>query len=91
MTKSELIEAIASQVGMTKTAVSKVIASLAEVVTTELTKGGQIILPGFITMKTANRPGRVGRNPQTGMEIKIAPRRVAVLKAGKQLKEAIQE
>lgn len=91
MTKNELIEAIASEAGTTKVAASKMIAAFVGVITGELVAGGQLILPGFVTIKSVERPARTGRDPRSGKEIKISARRVAVFKAGKQLKESLQK
>ena len=91
MTKNELIEAIASATSATKVAASKMLAAFIGTVTEELKSGGQVVIPGFVTIKVANRAARTGRNPQTGAAIKIAASRVAQFKVGKQLKEAVQE
>lgn len=91
MNKNELIEAIASGAGTTKAAAGKMLAAFIGAVTDELKVGGQIVLPGFVTIKVGNRAARMGRNPKTGEVIKIAAARVAQFKAGKQLKEAVQE
>ncbi len=91
MNKSELIEAIATGSGITKTSASKVLEVFMNTITSELKKGGQIVLPGFGSFSTGNRSARVGRNPQTGNVIQIKASRVAKFKAGKKLKEAVQE
>lgn len=91
MNKNELIEAVASEAGTTKAAASKILAAFIATVTGELKAGGQVVLPGFVTMKVGHRAARTGRNPQTGEAIKIAATRVAQFKVGKQLKEAVQE
>lgn len=90
MTKSELIEAIASEVGTTKVTAGKMLSAFVSAVTAELKSGGQIVLPGFVTIKVKHRAARTGRNPRSGELIKIAAARVAQFKVGKQLKEAVQ-
>ncbi|MBI4223477.1 MAG: HU family DNA-binding protein, partial [Deltaproteobacteria bacterium] len=49
-----------------------------------------ITLTGFGTFYPAKRKGRIGRNPQTGAQINIQPRRVPRFKAGKQLKDWVK-
>ena len=90
MNKSELINAIATEAGLTKTSAGKVLDTFMNTVTDVLKSGGQIVLPGFGSFSTGNRSARQGRNPQTGKVIQIKASRVAKFKAGKKLKEAVQ-
>lgn len=90
MNKSELVEAIANDSGVTKAAASKVLDAFMLTVTDALKKGDQVVLPGFGSFSTGNRSARSGRNPQTGQTIQIKASRVAKFKAGKSLKEAVQ-
>lgn len=91
MNKSELIDAIAAEAGLTKVSASKVLDTFMNTVTDVLKSGGQIVLPGFGSFSTGNRAARTGRNPQTGKVIEIKASRVAKFKAGKNLKEAVQQ
>ena len=91
MNKSELIDAIASGSGLTKTAAQTALDSFIDVVKDALRSGDQVVLPGFGSFSTGNRSARTGRNPQTGQVIQIKASRVAKFKAGKSLKEAVQE
>lgn len=91
MNKTELVEAIAVESGATKVSVSNIVQSLLDVVTKALKNGDQVVLPGFGTFLVGNRSARTGRNPQTGDVIQIKASRVAKFKAGKSLKEAVQE
>jgi DNA-binding protein HU-beta len=59
-------------------------------VTKALKKGDKLTLTGFGTFSVAKRRARIGRNPQTGKEIKIAATRVAKFKAGNLLKGAVR-
>ena len=91
MNKSELVKAIADKTDVTKTKASEVLDAFMDTVTEALKNGDQIVLPGFGSFSTGNRSERTGRNPQTGQAIKIKASRVAKFKAGKSLKEAVQE
>ncbi len=91
MNKSELVDAIASGTGLTKADTSRVLEMFMLTVTDALKGGDQVVLPGFGSFSTGNRSEREGRNPQTGEKIKIKASRVARFKAGKSLKEAVQE
>lgn len=91
MNKSELIDAIASGSGVTKADASRVLDTFMMTVTDALSRGDQVVLPGFGSFSTGNRSARTGRNPQTGATIEIKASRVAKFKAGKSLKEAVQK
>ncbi len=91
MNKSELITAIAQTSGLTKADSEKALNSFIAVVTKCLKKGDKLTVPGFMTAAKLKRPARVGRNPQTGKEIKIAAKNVVKFKAGKTLDEAINK
>jgi len=91
MNKSELVEALADGSGITKAAASRVLETFVHTVTDALKSGDQVVLPGFGSFSTGNRSARTGRNPQTGATIQIKASRVAKFKAGKALKEAVQE
>ncbi|MCF8067115.1 MAG: HU family DNA-binding protein [Desulfobacterales bacterium] len=90
MTKAELIEAMASDSEITKSAAGAALESFIENVTKALKKkDGKVTLVGFGTFSKTKRAARKGRNPQTGEEIKIKARNVVKFKAGKKLKEAV--
>ena len=91
MNKSQLVEAIANETGVTKADANRVLDAFRKTVTEALRDGDQVVLPGFVSFSTANRAERTGRNPQTGEEMIIKASRVAKIKAGKSLKEAVQE
>ena len=90
MTKAELIEKMAKDAGITKTAAGKALESFIEGVTKALKKkDGKVTLVGFGTFSKSRRKARKGRNPQTGEVIKIKASNVVKFKAGKKLKDAV--
>jgi len=89
MNKTELIDAIAAKADVTKIVAGKVLDATVASITEALSKGDQVSLIGFGTFSVKDRAARVGRNPQTGQEIKIAATKVPGFKAGKNLKEAV--
>lgn len=91
MNKSELVEAIASGSGVTKADASRVLDAFMTAVTDALKIGDQVVLPGFGSFSQGFRAARTGRNPKTGEQIDIKATKVARFKAGKSLKEAVQE
>jgi DNA-binding protein HU-beta len=89
MNKSELIEAIANEAGITTGQATKALSSLTENVSQALSDGKQIALPGFGTFSVSFRAARKGRNPRTGETIEIKASRVAKFKASKALKDVV--
>jgi DNA-binding protein HU-beta len=89
MNKSELVQKIADDTGITKVNAAAAVASFFEGITKSLKKGQPITFVGFGTFKTAQRKARTARNPQTGAAIKIPKRRVVRFSAGKALKSAV--
>ncbi len=86
MNKSELIDVVSSTSGVTKDLAGKVIDAVFSGITSELKQGGKVVLPGFGSFSVKESAARVGRNPQTGEEIKISARKSGKFTAGKNLK-----
>ena len=89
MNKQELIENIAASAEITKAAAGRALDSMIGSITGSLKNGDSVVLVGFGTFSVRDRAARIGRNPQTGAEIQIAAARVPAFKAGKALKEAV--
>ena len=91
MNKSELIEKIASQADMTKALAERVLNSSIEQIIKSVTKGEDVQLIGFGTFKSGKRAARIGRNPQTGAELKIPATKTVKFSAGKAFKDAVNK
>ena len=91
MNKTELIAAIAEKAELSKKDSEKALKAFVDVVTEELKKDNKIQLVGFGTFEVSSRGARTGRNPQTGEEMEIAACKAPKFKAGKALKDAINE
>lgn len=91
MNKSELIEAMASAADCTKVQAGAALDAFTDAVAKTLKKGDKVTLVGFGTFSVSKRAARTGRNPQTGAEIKIAAKKVAKFKAGKELSERVNK
>ena len=90
MKKSEMIEALAKETGLTKVDVEKVFNGTFNLFKDELAKGNNVAVAGFGTFKISKRAARTGRNPQTGATIKIAASKSVSFKAGTSLKETVK-
>ena len=91
MNKAELIEAIANGSKLTKADAGRALDSTIEAVGKALKKGDRISLVGFGSFSVAKRAARIGRNPQTGKEIKIAAKKVVKFKAGSDLSGSVNK
>ena len=91
MNKAELVNAMATETGLTKKDVESVLNSFVNVVSNELSNKGKVQLVGFGTFQTRERAARTGRNPQTGEDIKIAAATTPAFKAGKALKDKVNK
>ena len=89
MNKSELIAAVAEQAGLSKKDAEKAVNALVSVVTDALVEGDKVQLVGFGTFEVRAREARTGKNPRTGEAIEIAASKVPAFKAGKALKDAV--
>ncbi|WP_375324277.1 HU family DNA-binding protein [Flagellimonas sp. GZD32] len=89
MNKTELIDAMAADAGITKAAAKKALESFLGNVEGTLKKGDRVSLVGFGSWSVSKRSAREGRNPQTGQTIKIAAKNVVKFKAGAELSGAV--
>jgi len=90
MNKSELIDSIAKESKLTKVDAGKALDATISAITKSLKKGESVVLVGFGSFSVAKRAARIGRNPQTGKELKIAAKKVAKFKAGATLAKAVK-
>lgn len=94
MNKSDLVDALANNTGMTKADASRAVDALfapdGGIIAKSLRKGGRVQITGFGTFEAKKRKARTGRNPRTGETIKIAATKTPSFRAGKGLKDAIK-
>ena len=89
MNKSDLIDAMAEDAGITKAAAKKALDSMLIEIEGALQKGNRVSLVGFGSWSVTRRAAREGRNPQTGKTIKIKAKNVVKFKAGSDLANAV--
>lgn len=90
MNKSELIESMAENAGLSKADAQRALDATIESITKALKKGDTVSLVGFGTFSVKKRAARTGRNPATGETIKIKASKTPAFKAGKGFKDAIK-
>nr|CRH05897.1 DNA-binding protein HU [Candidatus Magnetococcus massalia] len=91
MKLAELKKAVAKKAEMTQEDADKVIKASVEAIADALGKGETVQLLGFGTFSIGERAARTGRNPQTGAEMQIAASKNVRFKAGKGLKDALND
>lgn len=90
MTKQDLINEIADQLGTPKTQVRGTIDAFCDSVAKALSKGEDVTLTGFGTFRVYHRKARTGRNPRTGATLQIPAANVPKFRPGKALKDAVR-
>lgn len=91
MNKSDLVDAIAATSGLSKADSEKALKATIEAITEQLSKGGEVALTGFCSLKVKARSARTGRNPKTGEPMTIPAATTVAFKPGKLLKDAVQD
>ncbi|MDI6600916.1 HU family DNA-binding protein [Calorimonas adulescens] len=91
MNKADLVTKVAEKSDLTKKDAEKAINAFVDAVTEALSQGDKVQLVGFGTFEVRERAERKGRNPQTREEITIPASKAPVFKAGKALKDMINQ
>ena len=81
MTKADLIELVYEQIGLSKRNSADLVETFFDIIKETLEQGENLKLSGFGSFNIRDKRARRGRNPQTGEEITITPRRVLTFKA----------
>ncbi|MFC3023434.1 HU family DNA-binding protein [Vibrio zhugei] len=89
--KTQLVEQIAANADLSKASAGRALDAFIEAVSESLQSDDSVALVGFGTFQVRTRAARTGRNPKTGEEIQIAEAKVPAFKAGKALKDAVNE
>lgn len=90
MNKEELVKEISKKTKLSQKISSDVLSATLEIIQKTVSKGKKVTLVGFGTWEARKRAARIGRNPQTGKELKIAAKTVPAFSAGKSFKELVK-
>lgn len=91
MTKADLVEIIFEQVGLPKKEAQTVVESIFDTIMQAFKDGEGVKLSGFGAFSVRQKRSRRGRNPKTGDEIEITPRRVLTFRVSNQLRDSIEK
>ena len=91
MKKAELVDAVASKTGLSKTDVDSVIKTTIETITEAVAKGDKVSFIGFGSFELTTRAGRQAKIPGTDKIVDVPPSKTVKFKVGKQLKDAVNK
>ena len=89
LTRADLAEALQHQVGLSRADSSNLVEQILHHMCEALSQGENVKISGFGTFVLRDKGERVGRNPKTGVEVPIAPRRVLTFRASQMMRERI--
>ena len=91
MTKADLVDLIFGKVGLSKIESQNIIELIFDTVKETLVEGESVKVSGFGTFNVKKKNARRGRNPKTGEELQITPRRVITFRASNHFKDLIEK
>ncbi|CAD7849920.1 MAG: Integration host factor beta subunit [Olavius algarvensis Delta 4 endosymbiont] len=89
MNKSDLISAIKEKTSLSRKDAEKVIDTFFDTITQSIVSGGRVEIRGFGSFMVKDYKPYVGRNPKTGSQIQVPPKKLPFFKVGKELKEMV--
>ena len=89
LTRSDLTETLHSQIGLSRADSSGLVEQILDNISTALEQGENVKISGFGSFVLRDKGGRIGRNPKTGVEVPIAPRRVLTFRASQTMRDRI--
>ena len=89
MNKEELVQEVSKKAKVSQKEAAEVIGAWVDTIQKTVSKGKKVTLVGFGTFESRKRAARIGRNPQTGKELKIAAKKVPAFSAGKKFKATV--
>jgi integration host factor subunit alpha len=89
LTRADLTETLHRQIGLSRADSSGLVEDILGQMSDALAKGENVKVSGFGSFVLRDKGGRIGRNPKTGIEVPIAPRRVLTFRASRTMRERI--
>lgn len=89
LTRAELADAIHARLGVSRAEAGRMVSAILNDITDALARGEQVKLTGFGTFTLRDKRERIGRNPKTGVEAKITPRRVLGFRPAQSVRDRI--
>lgn len=89
MSKTQLVEFMAEEAGLTKADASRALEAMYKGIVKGLKEEGKVTITGFLTFTAKDKAASTGRNPRTGEAVQIPARTAVTIKAGSKLKEEL--
>jgi len=89
LTRADLSESVHRQIGLSRSESADLVKAILDLMSDNLIEGKSVKLSSFGTFMVRSKKGRVGRNPKTGEEVPITPRRVLVFRPSQVMKNVI--
>ncbi len=89
LTRADLAETLHREVGLSRADSARIVEQILTEMCEALARGENVKISGFGTFVLRDKGERVGRNPKTGVEVPIAPRRVLTFRASQMMRERI--
>ncbi|GGB26628.1 integration host factor subunit alpha [Sphingomonas metalli] len=89
LTRADLAEALHREVGLSRSDSAQIVEQILEEMCEALSRGENVKISGFGTFVLRDKGERIGRNPKTGVEVPIAPRRVLTFRASQMMRDRI--
>ncbi len=91
LTRAHLSEAVYEEVGLSRNESNELVESVLNKISSTLVKGETVKVSSFGTFSVRSKGQRIGRNPKTGKEVPILPRRVLVFRPSQILKDKVNQ
>lgn len=91
VTRAQLSEAVYQEVGLSRNESAELVENVLDEIVDSLVSGDTVKISSFGSFQVRAKGGRIGRNPKTGEEVPISPRRVLVFRASQVLKDRIND
>ena len=91
LTRMDLTESVFREVGLSRNESAQLVDTVLQHISDALVRGEQVKISKFGTFSTRDKNARVGRNPKTGDEVPISPRRVLTFRPSHLMKERVAE
>jgi integration host factor subunit alpha len=89
LTRADLAETLNARIGLSRSESAKIIDSILSMMSDALAQGENVKISGFGTFVLRDKNGRIGRNPKTGVEVPITPRRVLTFRPSQIMRDQI--
>lgn len=89
ITRADLSEAVYQEVGLSRNESAELVESVLDEISQNLVEGDNVKISSFGSFIVRSKDGRIGRNPKTGEEVPIEPRRVLVFRPSQVLKDRV--